>query len=60
MSFAGAWGPPNLGDGESGRQDGGQIEDSRRGQVELRFVRILTASRLALLVLVRTTQFCPQ
>jgi hypothetical protein len=42
MSFAGAWGPPNLGDGVSGRQDGGQIQDSRRGQVEFRSGRILT------------------
>jgi len=33
MSFAGAWGPPNLGDGVSGRQDGGQIEDSRRAKL---------------------------
>jgi len=41
MSFAGAWVPPNLGDGVSGRQDGGQIEDFRRGQVEFRSGRIL-------------------
>jgi len=45
MSFVGAWGPPNLGDGVSGRQDGGQTEDSRRGQVEFRSGRILTGKQ---------------
>ena len=41
MSFAGAWGPQILGDGESGRQDRSRIHDSRRGQIEFRSGRNL-------------------
>ena len=46
MSFADAWGPPNLSDGVSGRQNRGQIEDSRRGQVEFGSGRILSNIRV--------------